>query len=146
MDIISVLKKELLKDRQKLKLSIESAKDARDNAPSAMESHHDTTRNQSEKLVMALEQKLKELDEKIERIPGLPVEGLDTLELWHAARIQINNKTIKVLLVPEGYGGKTIDSIKTVSIDSQLGKAVIHKTNMSSFKINGGVGKIISFS
>ncbi len=35
--------------------SIEKAKDARDNAPDATESHSDTRRNQAEKLVVALE-------------------------------------------------------------------------------------------
>ena len=56
-----LVKKCLGKQRDSLLEAIERTKEAKDNAPSAMESHSDTSRSQNEKLVVALEEQLSEI-------------------------------------------------------------------------------------
>lgn len=109
-------------ERKNLIISLNHAKETRDDAPSATESHSDTTRNQTEKMVIALEQKLIELDKLVKQIPtSIPTKG----KLWKVIESNVNGIKMKVVIVPEGLGGRKVGDIILVSENSELGKKLL---------------------
>jgi len=146
MDILAELKKTLEKNRENLVLSIERAKEARDKAPSAMESHHDTTRNQNEKLVAALESELKEFDRRIEKLPDKLLDNNEVISLWSLVKLKNADNKLSILLVPEGFGGKKLGDITTVTASTPLGMAVLNKTVGENYEINSIVGTVEEIS
>lgn len=120
MDTLSEVKVQIKKEKEALLKAIQHAIKTRDEAPSAMESHSDTTRNQTERLIIALEEKLKDLERLIMEIP----EKIETKNrpLWSTHKTTVGEKTLQVLLVPEGIGGRKIGNVILVSVNSELGK------------------------
>jgi transcription elongation GreA/GreB family factor len=118
MDKIVLLNKYLGQKKQELSKALEKAREARDGAPSAMESHSDTSRSQNERLVSALEEELKEIESYVSKINPLSLVYLE---------VKINYEIKKLLMVPTGLGGAEIDGIRLLSIDSPLGKQVFGK-------------------
>jgi hypothetical protein len=133
---LEVIRGGLCSEKIALRKAIDNAIDARDNSPSAMESHHDTTRNQSEKLVSALEQKLNDLEILINKLPTDISNIPNFVNLWSYAELSYNEAILKLILVPEGYGGREADGIKLVSISTPLGVAVIGKTQGENVTVN----------
>ncbi|TSC86403.1 MAG: Uncharacterized protein G01um101416_676 [Microgenomates group bacterium Gr01-1014_16] len=88
--------------------SLSAARFARDNAPSAMESHSDTTRADQEKLVRALEERVKLVGEQMKILAKAEVK-------------YVEHNGMKLVLVPEGMGGKKIEDVMLVSVNSPLG-------------------------
>jgi transcription elongation GreA/GreB family factor len=115
MDKSALFKRSLDKQKEKLLESIENAKEARDNAPGAMESASDTRRSQAERLIVALEEQLKRLDKY--------AQGVDS-SLLALREIKINSVLKKFLLVPEGLGGEEVEGIRLLSVDTPLGHAL----------------------
>lgn len=113
------IKNHLTKEREKLVEALNHAKEARDDAPNAMESHSDTTRNQTEKLVHAFELKLYELDNLIQKIPN---KVLSSSHVWQLKEIKLNGINMTIVIVPEGLGGRKIGELFLVSESSDLGK------------------------
>ena len=142
MNYLEKLKKVLSEDRRKLVQSIEQARFTRDNSPSAMESHSDTTKSQYEKLVYALEQKLKELDRMISHIPDKILTKSD-VSLWQVVEFDLGENKLTVMLVPEGFGGKKFDTVTTLAINTPLGSAIENKTIGKEFLFGDKKGKII---
>lgn len=142
MNDLKDFKKLIEKEIEKLETSIKHEKQIRDSSPSAVESHHDTTRNQTEKLVSALEGQLENLKKQVLLIPSEPPKG-NTLSLWKGADIQIGANSMSVIIVPEGLGGYKLKSRQTLSINSPLGKTIMSKKEGDSFTINSQKGKII---
>lgn len=102
--------------KQKLLLAIKSAKETRDNAPTAAESHHDQTRIQADKLVHALEEDLVKLDQ-------LTNEAKNHQPRLYNLRNDSEEK--QFLVVPEGMGGQVIDNIQTISATSPIGQKLV---------------------
>jgi hypothetical protein len=127
MDILSDLKVLLENDRKNLQLSIERAKEARDKAPSAMESHSDSSRSQNEKLVDALEYEYKVFIERLKLIPDKVADDTSNVGLWSLIKINNGSTNPIILLVPEGFGGKKIGNITTITINAPLGKVIYNK-------------------
>ena len=138
------LKKQLKIKRSNLLLGIESAKKARDQAPSAMESHSDTTRSEKEKLIYALESQLKELDEIISSVPKNINNSNNSLivEEWRFVKVLLKNGILKICIVPEGIGGHIIDDIRLVSSKTPLGNAILGKKKGNRFIFKNTEGKI----
>lgn len=108
--------------------AIVKAKDARDNAPSATESHSDTRRYQAEKLIIALEIDLNVI-QKIE-------ENVQDAKLVYF-EITTNNSLNKFLLVPRGTGGSLLNDIRFLSDDTPLGNELKSKNVGDEFIFNG---------
>lgn len=118
-----------LTDKKKsLLTAIKKAKDARDNAPSATESHSDTRRSQAEKLVVALEIELDGIL-KIE-------DNLQDVKLVYF-EMTINSVLNKFLLVPNGMGGAELNGIRFLSEDTPLGSEIKSKMVGDAFDFNG---------
>ena len=128
-EILDILDKKI----KGIENAILSGKISRDMAPSAMESHSDTTRSEKEKLVYALE---KELD----NLKALKDEDLNPI----IYRIKIGNDTKNICLVPEGLGGENKGEIKLVSSISPLGLNLINKKAKDEFVFNNQTIKVLS--
>lgn len=138
------LKRQLQSKREKLLKGIESAKKARDAAPSAMESHSDTSRSESERLMSALETELKKLDEIINSLPEdfLSKAGYLTVSEWRYVEVLLDDNLLKLCLVPEGIGGEVVNDIRLISTSAPLGKIILNKKKGDTFTFNEQQGKI----
>ncbi|EKE05401.1 MAG: hypothetical protein ACD_19C00316G0002 [uncultured bacterium] len=134
MDFNKLLKQKLIEKREKLIKGLTAAKEARDKAPTAMESHSDTTRSQNERLAVALESELIKLD--------IIISDFSSSE-WKCVELSIGDKALKVCLVPEGFGGEDIGDVKLISSNSPLGSVISGKKKGEEFTFNGQKGKII---
>ncbi len=144
MNKILLVKKHLDKEKQSLLQTLEKAKETRDSAPSAMESHHDTTRNQTEKFVAALEKKLHHLENIISNLPNpQDIASSKTVALWSYVELNLNGKEMKLIIVPEGLGGKKEDDINFISENTPLGNVLINKKVENSFTFNNQRGEIL---
>jgi predicted phage tail protein len=141
MDYLKELKRLLGKDRKKIISTLKNEKTIRDSSPSAMQSHHDTTRNQTEKLIQALELQLKELEDKLKEIPDKS-RKTERVSLWNVVQINLVGNEMQVLLVPEGLGGKNMGAVKTLAVTTPLGQAIMNKKESHKFVTNAGIGKI----
>jgi len=128
MDKSGLFKKWFNDQKERLLKSIERAKEARDNAPGAMESASDTRRSQAERLLTTLEDQLKELDKYTN---GVNLSQLSFVE------VDINSVPKKFLLVPEGLGGEEIDGVRLLSVDTPLGQSLLNKKQGDRFDFNG---------
>lgn len=127
VDLLKLVKKSLENERVILNKAIDSAKKARDSAPSATESHYDTDRNQNEKMVAALEEELLQLDHLIQNLPISIPDDCGRTNLWSYIELPKENQVLKIIIVPEGYGGRDIDGIKLVSISAPLAKKILDR-------------------
>lgn len=132
--------------QKKLEDSIKKEKVIRDTSPSAMQSHHDTTRNQTEKLIQAYETELKQLKELIRLIPNKRENDDQKIDIWTKIQVKIGQNNLTVVLVPSGLGGKKISDFQTLAADSPLGQKLSNLSEGNKFEINGNNGKVVSFS
>lgn len=132
MDYLIQLKNQFKADKKQLEEAIAHAQKARDEAPSATESHSDTSRATNERLVNALEQKLADLDNLISQIPT-QISSSDKVRLWDKVVLASTSMRMEVVLVPEGYGGKQIGMLRLVSTDSPLGANIVGKSFGTKF-------------
>lgn len=132
MDYLIQLKTQFKADKKQLEEAIAHAQKARDEAPSATESHSDTSRATNERLVNALEQKLADLDNLISQIPT-QISSSDKVRLWDKVVLASTSMRMEVVLVPEGYGGKQIGMLRLVSTDSPLGANIVGKSFGTKF-------------
>lgn len=144
MDWLEELKKKLQTRRGKLILGIESAKKERDQAPSAMESHSDTSRSEKEKLIYALENDLKILDEIIQNAPNnlSNLNSESTVSEWRYVEILLGENLLKICIVPEGVGGEVINNVRLLSGASLLGELILNKKRGDKFSFKGQEGII----
>ena len=134
--------KELLKD------SIKRCEAEIDEAPGPMVSHSDTTRYQVSQQVFNLSSHLAKLEqaEKIMR-ESSDINKSGIISLGSTVEIDVNGKKMFIFIVPDGFGGLTVDGdikISIVSERSPMAISIIGKKvgDLSSFKINGKEKKI----
>ena len=120
MDILDMVRKNILRKIEIMKKSLKEAKIAQLNAPSAMESHSDTTKSEMEKLVTALEIDISRQKNYLSLVPNNLTPSNQKIELWK--NVRVNNKGIlmNIIIVPDGMGGDTIDGIRLVSETTPL--------------------------
>lgn len=92
-----------------LEKALETAKVAQRDAPSAMESASNTTRSEMEKMITALEIDINKVRENMKK-----------LENYEPKYFELDK--LKLVLVPDGIGGKKIDGVMLVSETSPIGK------------------------
>lgn len=127
MEKTDFIKRCINKRREILLKAIEKAKNARDNAPGAMESASDTRRSQAEKLVIVLEDQLKQIDKR--------VDAIDPSSLFYL-EVEIDLVVKKFLIVSKDLGGVEMDGIRLLSTDSPLGQVLIGKKTGDSIEFN----------
>ncbi len=137
INILPIIRKCLDKEYKNLQKALNAATDARDSAPSAMESHHDTTRNQSEKLAIVLRYQYLNLKQLIDMIPETLPENNNYIGIWSYVELIGNNSKFKIILVPEGYGGREYADIKIVSVQAPLGEKLMEKKRGDNITFNG---------
>ncbi|KKS32445.1 MAG: hypothetical protein UU93_C0007G0050 [Candidatus Amesbacteria bacterium GW2011_GWA2_42_12] len=115
-----MVRKNILRKIEIMKKSLKEAKIAQLNAPSAMESHSDTTKSEMEKLVTALEIDISRQKNYLSLVPNNLTPSNQKIELWK--NVRVNNKGIlmNIIIVPDGMGGDTIDGIRLVSETTPL--------------------------
>ncbi|MBI5358689.1 hypothetical protein HZB69_03660 [Candidatus Amesbacteria bacterium] len=99
-----------------LNKALETAKVAQREAPSAMESASNTTRSEMERMVTALEIDIDTIKKNIKIMENYKPK-------YH--KVTNNGKTLKIVLVPGGIGGKKIDDVMLVSESSPIGKKLL---------------------
>ena len=142
MDFKAKILEFLKKEEVALTRSWEWAKDARDRAPSAAESHSDTTRSEQEKLVQALERDIKTLRGYLREVEKMSKRAVAMIGKWSYVELDSNGIEMKVFMVREGMGGKSIGEVRLVSVAAPLGKALEGKGGGETAEINGRVVKI----
>lgn len=145
VEIIKKLKNVLLKERETLDAAINKEKKVRDRAPTNRSSWSDTTRTQTQELITAYKARVENLEKLITLIPEEnDIKKQNKVNMWSLVIINLNNNKIKVIIVPEGCGGKEIEGVKLISGESPLGKKLIGKKTGDNFKLNNQEGVIIS--
>ena len=129
VDKLQIVNEFLTKRKETLLKALEKAKEARNNAPGAMESHSDTTRSQSDKFVSALEQQLEELEETTQKINSAK-------KSFPLIEVSLSGEKKKFVLVPEGLGGEEVDGVRLLSKDSLLGLQLAGKNVGDRFDFN----------
>jgi transcription elongation GreA/GreB family factor len=131
--VINAFLKKLREMRATALLSYESYRKASADAPGAMQSHSDTSKFQSGVLADGTMEQINQIDENIAFLSRAKNSnsGISDVQILALVRIQEGDRSYPYLVVPEGVGGQEIEAegekIKTVSIDSPLGKALIHR-------------------
>src|SRR5438128_2221151 len=113
MNWLKDIKENLDSELRTLVEASDRAKIARDGAPSAMESHSDTTRSEQEKLLFALDDEIIRVEDNLKK---LEKSGKD----WEEITVDNSGVPMKLVLVPEGMGGKKIGDVFLVSENAPL--------------------------
>ena len=124
--LISVLKNNLLKEKEVVLKRIEETKVLRNNAPSRMEARYDSSRAEYEHLIATLEKQLPQMEKFISQLPQkFPVPA--TSNLWTIVESELKGKQTKFLFVPQGLGGRRIGDVQLLSANSPRGKELLKK-------------------
>lgn len=124
-DLLDIVKKCLEKEREKLLIHIKKITIARDGSPLPTESHSDTSRIQADNFLSELKVKLKELDGLIRDLPKDMGKNDTARGLWSYHEINKNGSKLKIILVPNGYGGRETEGIKLVSINTPIARSIL---------------------
>ena len=144
MNYFSAIRKHIQKEKALLKKALKNTKKARDLAPSAMESGSDVSRSKHEKLAIAIESKIKNIDRYLSLIPTKFHQGKKKkVEMWSLLEIKLGKAKIKLVIVPKGMGGKNIGPVKLVSKDSPLGSTLTGKSIHQEFSFQNQKAKIL---
>ena len=112
MDWKSKILKSLEDEIDVLEKALETAKIAQRNAPSAMESASNTTRSEMERMITALEIDINKVRENIKK-----------LENYEPKYFELDK--LKLVLVPDGIGGRKIEGVMLVSETSPIGRKLL---------------------
>lgn len=126
MDGLDLIREHFSKKKRFLEKQLLDVQKSRDASPSAAESHSDTSRSQLEKLAVALEEHIRNIEKFINLIPGSKIKS-NKCELWSLVEIKIDENKMKLILVPDGMGGEKIGDFQLVSIASSLGETLLDK-------------------
>lgn len=144
MDWLPLVQDMFQKELERLLRALEVAREAQRMAPTPIESHSNTMMSEMEKLVTALEIDIAKHKRFMEMIPKELTASIGPLSEWHYVEIDNGGVTMKLVLVPEGMGGKKIVDFTLVSMGSPLGKILMGKRVGDEFDLNGRKGKIIN--
>jgi len=143
MDLLPALVSELEKEQGLVQRTLEHARFTRDHAPSAMESHSDTTRSEFEKLVFALEDKLKKINSDIKLLAKAPgISGNGPVAVWSLVTLNGVAAPMSVIVVPPGLGGRKLGDKTLLSSDSPLGSLLLGSSRGQSVTLNDQVWNI----
>ncbi|MDO8488029.1 MAG: hypothetical protein Q7S31_01810 [bacterium] len=121
---------------QLLEKSLLAARTAQQNAPSAMESHSDTTRSEMEKMVTALEVEIVKLKKNVDQIPFV-VSSSPKANVWSYVKLNTGQAEMELVLVPEGMGGDKLDQLRLISVATPMGEVLLDKQIGEKIEFNG---------
>lgn len=123
---------ELLRARRsRLFESYETHRQASINAPSTMQSRHDTSRDELGKVADSAATQIEQLDRLIAHFEVAQREAkpLTRGQLGALMRVTEENRTFFVYLTPEGAGGEQIETeegtVYTAAISSPIGRSLV---------------------
>lgn len=137
-----IIQKCLERERKDLLNSIEKLVIARNESPLPSETRSDTSRIQADKMLLALKDQLVELDKLIHNLPK-NIESSEKIDLWNYVELINSGTKLKIILVPEGYGGREIDGIKLISITTPLAKNLYHKSLKNNITVNNNTMTVL---
>ncbi len=136
MTHLTNLRVNLETEKNRLLQKLKQEEEIRDSAPSAMESHSDTTRHRYEESVRNLKNKIDEIDQCLKIVPK-SIHSNAVAVLWSKVILETNNQRQEFILVPDGIGGRKLDNgIVLLSTSSPLGKVVLDKRLGDTFTFN----------
>ena len=142
MNYLINLKAHLINEIKKTEKVLAATRVTRDNSPTAMESHSDTSRSRLESEVTMHELRLKELKDTTGLIPGNS-NCAGKIGLWCYAKVQLPSNDLEIIIVPEGLGGTRVGEIQCVSSKTPIGSALMGKKQGEKFSFNGTSGKVL---
>lgn len=117
MDLKIQIKQKLTEELLQIERSLVDARRAQREAPTPIESHSDTTMSEKEKLVTALEIERMTLKDLITKVG---------VEKYKYMEIDNGGVRMKIVLVPDGIGGRKIGEVLLVSVNTPLAKALLN--------------------
>lgn len=137
MNSSDLIRKSIEKKIELFKKSLKEARLAQQNAPSANESHSDTTRSEMEKMVTALEINIQRQKNYLKLIPldSRPSNG--KVGLWQYAKLNNGGEPMEIIVVPDGMGGDMVDGVRLVSEITPMVVAILGKRATESADFNG---------
>lgn len=143
-DIKNLVLENLVKIREDLVKSRREYKEAAKDAPSAMQSHSDTSRFQFNTLAENIDIQIQKLDEAVALIKESGEKSVKT-EIGAFVAIKENNRKKYFYLVPEGAGGFEVKRdrsiIRALAINSPIGKYFFGKKIGDKIMMNLPAGK-----
>lgn len=138
--IIKLFLEHLSTKRNFLAKECDNYRKAASEAPSAMESHSDTSKNQFEKLVDDIEKQIKIIDDAKNLFIKSTAIKNNTVDIGSLVIMSNSEKQSYFLVVPSGTGGSIINfketEIMAISPDSSFGKVLFGKKEGDSLLIN----------
>jgi transcription elongation GreA/GreB family factor len=132
--------KSYFESKQELLLrALADTRKAAADAPKPNESRSDTTINEKQKMINALETDLAAITKFIKIIPE-DRANKSKVEIWS----YVQTDKIKFILVPDGMGGGQVQDVRLISPSTPFGMAVINKKAGDTFVINHISSTIIS--
>ena len=136
IDKSKLIKSCFKKEEEDLSYAINKIVIARDESPLPNESHSDTSRIQADKMLTELNSKFKELKKLLDKLPKTFDNNSKRINFWSYAEITNKNQIIKLILVPDGYGGREFNDVRLISISTPLGKILYDKSPGELFTFN----------
>lgn len=145
MNHLKILRAYLFGELKRTEKALASAKIARNNAPTPKESKSDTSRARLETEVTMHELKARELKNFINSIPENEL-GFKKIGLWSLIEVELPSGSMRIVIVPEGLGGKKVKEIWFISDKTPIGLALLGKKSGDEFMFNGTRGRVVSVS
>jgi len=147
MKFLETLKKQLLEELKKTEKALFSIQIARNNAPTPMESKSDMSRARLENEIVVYEFKIRNLKKIINLIPTTQKGKAREVKIWSLVTVRLPTTNLKLIMVPEGLGGRKIGKIQCITEKSPIGSALMGKKERDEFTFNENIkGKVISIS
>lgn len=131
IDLSKVLKDEIDKKEK----WIRQAATERDESATPTESAHDQTRQVANQLFNSL----LEEKAKLQKLENVVKKYRNILEIKKQ-----NGETFKIMIVPDGLGGKNIEGVMLVGENSPLGKKIKDLKKNDSYEMNSENYKIVN--
>ncbi|KKR11443.1 MAG: hypothetical protein UT39_C0007G0008 [Candidatus Woesebacteria bacterium GW2011_GWA1_39_21] len=122
-------------ERKGLLDAIEKITVARNESPLPTETRSDTSRIQADRMLSELDEKLKLLEILISNLPGKIKSAQNHIGLWSYLELVAHKTLLKIILVPDGYGGRQCNDIKLLSEKTPLGKIILAKVTEKNLSI-----------
>lgn len=119
-DWLKIIRENFEREREVLEKALMDARRARKEAPSPNESRSDTTMAEKTKLITVLEMDLG----RIKKFIGVIPEKYESKGMGVWSYVELENG-MKIILVPDGMGGKVIDGVRLVSVTTPLGQKLV---------------------
>lgn len=120
MDWLPAIRDHFGSKKELLLRALADARRAAADAPKPNESRSDTTINEKQKMINALELDLANLNKLIKSIPDTMPDS-NTVGVWS----YVETDKFKLILVPDGMGGGQIGEVRLVSITSPIGMSIM---------------------